>query len=196
MSRKVLSAVTILLLLLPYLAACGSDQHTGGGETITYWASNQGPSIAYDNQVLSQAVKDFKAQTGITVKFEVISWSDLFNRILTADFSGQNPGVQHRAASLQFVKFMTSTAEQIKLNEAYTSLPVVKGAYSDPTFQTPDWTQAPFVGLQNYGIALNFGGPALAAHLRQLVRQLEFRTGIGYVGTVAYLPADTMSLPG
>lgn len=93
MIRKVLPVATILLLFLPLLAACGSDQNTGGGETITYWASNQGPGIAYDNQVLSQVVKDFKAQTGITVKFEVIPWSDLFNRILTADFSGQNPDV-------------------------------------------------------------------------------------------------------
>jgi multiple sugar transport system substrate-binding protein len=93
MFRRILPAATILLLFLPLLAACASDQNTGGGATITYWASNQGPSIAYDNQALAQVVKDFKAQTGITVKFEVISWIDLFNRILTADFSAQNPDV-------------------------------------------------------------------------------------------------------
>ena len=95
MAKRFLPLAAILLLILPLLAACGSDQSqsTGGGETITYWASNQGPSIAYDNKVLSQAAKDFKDQTGITVKFNVISWSDLFNRILTADFSGQNPDV-------------------------------------------------------------------------------------------------------
>ena len=93
MFRKVLSAAMVLPFFLLLLAACGSNQNAGGSETITYWASNQGPSIAYDNRVLSQAVKDFKAQTGITVNFEVISWSDLFNRILTADFSGQNPDV-------------------------------------------------------------------------------------------------------
>jgi multiple sugar transport system substrate-binding protein len=93
MPRRALSLAAILLLFLPLLAACGSSQSLGGGETITYWASNQGPSIAYDNQVLSQVVKDFKAQTGITVKFDVISWSDLFNRILTGVFSGQNPDV-------------------------------------------------------------------------------------------------------
>jgi multiple sugar transport system substrate-binding protein len=93
MPRRALSLAAILLLFLPLLAACGSSQSLGGGETITYWASNQGPSISYDNQVLSQVVKDFKAQTGITVKFDVISWSDLFNRILTGVFSGQNPDV-------------------------------------------------------------------------------------------------------
>jgi multiple sugar transport system substrate-binding protein len=91
--KRFLPLAAILLLLLPLLAACGSNQSQGGGETITYWASNQGPSIAYDNQVLAQVARDFKAQTGITVNYNVISWPDLFNRILTADFSGQNPDV-------------------------------------------------------------------------------------------------------
>jgi multiple sugar transport system substrate-binding protein len=44
---------------------------------------------------------------------------------------------QHKAAALQFVKFMTSPQEQVKLNKLYTSLPVVKDAYSDPAFNTP-----------------------------------------------------------
>jgi multiple sugar transport system substrate-binding protein len=43
---------------------------------------------------------------------------------------------QHKAAALKFVEFMTSDAEQITLNKAYTSLPTVQGAYSDAAFQT------------------------------------------------------------
>jgi multiple sugar transport system substrate-binding protein len=43
---------------------------------------------------------------------------------------------KHKDAALKFVKFMTSDAEQITLNKAYTSLPTVQGAYSDPAFQT------------------------------------------------------------
>jgi multiple sugar transport system substrate-binding protein len=94
-ARRFLPIATIVLLLIPLFAACGSSQSQNGGTgvTITYWASNQGPTIAYDDQVLAQVVKDFKAKTGITVNFDVISWTDLFNRILTADFSGQNPDV-------------------------------------------------------------------------------------------------------
>lgn len=79
MARRFLPLVGILLLISPLLVACGQGQSNSGGETLTYWASNQGPGIAYDDQVLAQAVKDFKAQTGITVKFEVISWDALFN---------------------------------------------------------------------------------------------------------------------
>lgn len=93
MVRRIFPTAAILLLILVPLAACGSNPSTNSGETITYWASNQGPTIAYDNKVLAQATKDFKAQTGITVNYDVISWTDLFNRILTADFSGQNPDV-------------------------------------------------------------------------------------------------------
>ena len=94
MVKRFLPLAAILLVLLPLFAGCSSDQSQGSeGKTITYWASNQGPSIAYDNKVLAQVASDFKAQSGITVKFEVISWTDLFNRILTADFSGQNPDV-------------------------------------------------------------------------------------------------------
>jgi ABC-type glycerol-3-phosphate transport system substrate-binding protein len=43
---------------------------------------------------------------------------------------------QHKAAALKFVEFMTSDAEQITLNKAYSSLPTVQGAYADAAFQT------------------------------------------------------------
>lgn len=43
---------------------------------------------------------------------------------------------KQKDAALQFVKFMTSDAEQIALNKTYGSLPTVQGAYSDPAFQT------------------------------------------------------------
>ncbi len=45
---------------------------------------------------------------------------------------------KHKDAALKFVKFMTSDAEQIALNKAYSSLPSVQTAYSDPAFQTPE----------------------------------------------------------
>jgi len=45
---------------------------------------------------------------------------------------------RHKDAALQFVKFMTSDAEQVVLNKTYGSLPSVQGAYSDPAFQTAE----------------------------------------------------------
>ena len=43
-----------------------------------------------------------------------------------------------KAAALEWVKFLTSPEEQVKLNQSFGSLPVVKQAQSDPAFATPN----------------------------------------------------------
>ncbi|MFH9013089.1 ABC transporter substrate-binding protein [Streptomyces sp. NPDC017943] len=89
-------AVTLSLALAA--TACGGGSATGGGsndspKTLTYWASNQGASIEIDKKVLQPELDKFEKQTGIKVKLEVVPWSDLLNRILTATTSGQGPDV-------------------------------------------------------------------------------------------------------
>ncbi|MFI9646423.1 ABC transporter substrate-binding protein [Streptomyces sp. NPDC052040] len=89
-------AVTLSLALAA--SACGGGSPTGGGsddspKTLTYWASNQGAGIEVDKKVLQPELDTFRRQTGITVKLEVVPWSDLLNRILTATTSGQGPDV-------------------------------------------------------------------------------------------------------
>ena len=89
-------AVTVSLALAA--TACGGGSSNGGGsndspKTLTYWASNQGASIAIDKKVLQPELDKFEKQTGIKVKLEVVPWSDLLNRILTATTSGQGPDV-------------------------------------------------------------------------------------------------------
>jgi multiple sugar transport system substrate-binding protein len=89
-------AVTLSLALAA--TACGGGSATGGGsndspKTLTYWASNQGASIEVDKKVLQPELDKFEQQTGIKVKLEVVPWSDLLNRILTATTSGQGPDV-------------------------------------------------------------------------------------------------------
>ncbi|GHI03038.1 sugar ABC transporter substrate-binding protein [Streptomyces cellostaticus] len=89
-------AVTMSLALAA--TACGGGSSSGGGadgspKTLTYWASNQGASIAVDKKVLQPELDKFEKQTGIKVQLEVVPWSDLLNRILTATTSGQGPDV-------------------------------------------------------------------------------------------------------
>ncbi|MCX5387211.1 sugar ABC transporter substrate-binding protein [Streptomyces sp. NBC_00083] len=89
-------AATLSLALAA--TACGGGSSTGGGsndspKTLTYWASNQGASISVDEKVLRPELDKFEKQTGIKVKLEVVPWSDLLNRILTATTSGQGPDV-------------------------------------------------------------------------------------------------------
>jgi multiple sugar transport system substrate-binding protein len=81
--------------MLPLLAACSNDKSSGdgAGTTLTYWASNQGTSLDDDKQKLQPELDKFKQQTGITVNLEVVSWSDLLNRILAATTSGKGPDV-------------------------------------------------------------------------------------------------------
>ncbi|MGW0337443.1 ABC transporter substrate-binding protein [Streptomyces sp. NPDC003011] len=91
-----IGAVTLSLALAA--SACGGGSSTGGGsddspKTLTYWASNQGASIEVDKKVLQPELDRFEKQTGIEVKLEVVPWSDLLNRILTAATSGQGPDV-------------------------------------------------------------------------------------------------------
>lgn len=89
-------AVTLSLALAA--TACGGGSSSGGGsddspKALTYWASNQGASIAVDKKVLQPELDKFEKRTGIKVKLEVVPWSDLLNRILTATTSGQGPDV-------------------------------------------------------------------------------------------------------
>jgi multiple sugar transport system substrate-binding protein len=106
-SSRLVAATALVAALGLTLAACGggdddSSGSSGGskssgdslkGQTITYWASNQGTSIDADKKTLAAETEKFTAQTGIKVKVEVIGWADLLNRILAAATSGQGPDV-------------------------------------------------------------------------------------------------------
>ena len=109
-------------------AACGGSSGTPAststsvsGQTITYWASDQGSSITETAQVLHPELTAFTKQTGVKVNLEVISWSDLLNRILAATTSGQGPDMVNIgntwSASLQatgaFLPITASVMSQI-----------------------------------------------------------------------------------
>jgi multiple sugar transport system substrate-binding protein len=97
-SNRVAAVGAVTLSLALAASACGGGSSTGGGsndspKTLTYWASNQGASIEIDKKVLQPELDKFEKQTGIKVRLEVVPWSDLLNRILTATTSGQGPDV-------------------------------------------------------------------------------------------------------
>ncbi|MFC7387585.1 ABC transporter substrate-binding protein [Sphaerisporangium rhizosphaerae] len=93
-------------VVLAAAAACGGGDGDGGGaggatagsgsgagKTLTYWASNQGPSLEADKSILQPELDKFQQQTGIKVNVEVVPWADLLNRILAATTSGKGPDV-------------------------------------------------------------------------------------------------------
>ena len=73
----------------------------------------------------------------------------------------------NKDGAMKFVKFMTSTAEQQKLNKAFGSLPVVKDAYRDPAFQTAD--------IKTFQQVLSTS----AAPLPQIAQESQFETTVG-----------------
>lgn len=93
------AAVTLAAAVVAVTAGCGGGTATNGQGTndnpkeLTYWASNQGTSVAHDKKVLTPELKRFEKQTGIKVKLEVIPWDSLLDRILAATSSGQGPDV-------------------------------------------------------------------------------------------------------
>ncbi|WP_326733879.1 ABC transporter substrate-binding protein [Streptomyces sp. NBC_01022] len=92
------AAVTLAISIAAGVTGCGGGTSAEGGsndspKTLTYWASNQGPSIEADKKILTPELKKFEEQTGIKVKLEVVPWADLLNRILAATTSGQGPDV-------------------------------------------------------------------------------------------------------
>jgi multiple sugar transport system substrate-binding protein len=91
-----ITAVAVASAMAAAVAGCGGSTSTGAstsGTTITYWASDQGSSIADDYTVLNPQLQKFTRQTGIKVNLEVIGWPDLLNRITAATTSGQGPDV-------------------------------------------------------------------------------------------------------
>ena len=107
LSQRRFTSLAVAFTTALILSACGSGGGGGGGssssggsisgQTITYWASDQGSSIADDIQVLTPELNAFTKQTGVKVNLQVIGWNDLLNRILAATASGQGPDVaQHR----------------------------------------------------------------------------------------------------
>jgi multiple sugar transport system substrate-binding protein len=121
---KLMASAFVALLAAAALAACGSS--SGGSAssahpTLTYWASNQGTSLADDQQVLGPQIAKFTKQTGIKVNFQVIPWTTLLTQITAATVSGKGPDVLNIgntwSPSLQatgaFVQFTPSVMSQI-----------------------------------------------------------------------------------
>lgn len=145
------------------LAACGggtkndSSGGSGGDQTLTYWASNQGTSLDNDKEVLTPVLQKFTADTGIKVNLEVIGWNDLQTRIQTATTSGQGPDVVNIgntwAASLQatnaFLPFDGSAMTAIGGKDKFVPTALATGGK-----EGTDPTSVPLYGLA-YGLYYN-----------------------------------------
>jgi multiple sugar transport system substrate-binding protein len=166
LSRFTVAAITVPAIALG-AAACsssggsssGSDTGSGGGSgtTLTYWASNQAPSLDKDKEVLTPVLAKFTQQTGIKVNLEVIGWNDLQTRIQTAITSNSGPDVLNIgntwAASLQatgaFMPYDDAAMTAIGGKDKF-----VKTALATGGAPGQDPTSVPYLGLA-YGLYYN-----------------------------------------
>jgi multiple sugar transport system substrate-binding protein len=157
--RTIAAAASAAAVLLA-TAACSSGTSTGattGGTTLTYWASNQGTSLANDTAVLTPELAKFKQQTGITVKLEVIGWNNLQTRINTAVTSGVGPDVlnigntwaPYLSATGAFLPFDSTNMAAIGGKDKFVASALATGGEEGKTV-----TSVPLYGLA-YGLYYN-----------------------------------------
>ena len=157
-----MAAAGVLAALAVAVAGCGGDDEGSGGKSnsgkaITYWASNQGATIDQDKEILTKAIARFKEQTGISVEFKVIPWSDLFTNITTATTSGKGPDVLNIgntwSATLQatgaFVPFEGEDLEAIGGKDKF-----LKTSFAASGAPGKEPTSVPIYGL-SYGLFYN-----------------------------------------
>ncbi|MGH3095392.1 MAG: ABC transporter substrate-binding protein [Streptosporangiales bacterium] len=151
------AAAIASVALVAATAACSGSDSGAESNTITYWASNQAPSLQGDKKILGPELDKFTKQTGIKVKLRVIGWNDLLNKIMSATTSGQAPDVVNIgntwSASLQatgaFVPFDDATTKKIGGRDKFLDTSM---SSTGAEGKTP--TSVPLYGL-SYGLFYN-----------------------------------------
>jgi ABC-type sugar transport system, periplasmic component len=159
---RVILAAALAAGLAVATVGCSSNNNSGStgsssGQTITYWASNQGTSLANDKEVLTPVLDKFTSETGIKVNLQVIGWNDLQTKIQTAVTSGSGPDVVNIGNTwgswLQstgaFVKFDSANAKAIGGLDKFVKTALDAGGAPG---KTP--TSVPVYGLA-YGLYYN-----------------------------------------
>jgi multiple sugar transport system substrate-binding protein len=154
---RIAAAAAAAVLVATALTGCGADRPGSDAHTLVYWASNQAADLRADRRILQPELAEFHRRTGITVRLEVIPWSDLLNRILTAAASGRGPDVVNIgntwSAALQatgaMVPFDRATLDRVggRAHFLQSSLASTGAAGQDPS-------SVPLYGLA-YGLFYN-----------------------------------------
>ncbi|HEY0258835.1 MAG TPA: extracellular solute-binding protein, partial [Lacisediminihabitans sp.] len=152
----IVGAASIALLAAGCSSGGGSDS-SNGKTTLTYWASNQGTSIANDKEVLTPLLKKFEKQSGIKVNLEVVGWNNLQTRINTAVTSGVGPDVvnigntwaPYLSATGAFLPYDSTNMKAIGGSDKFVATALSTGGEEGKTV-----TSVPLYGLA-YGLYYN-----------------------------------------
>jgi multiple sugar transport system substrate-binding protein len=134
-----------------YLALMGtdkvvspSDAEYDSNQPLTDVAAGKAAMVITQTDSLAAFAKTYKvnqADFGIA-QVPVLSPLPPGGRPIETHAAGINVSVfknsDQQQAALKLVKFLSSGAEQVKLNKTFGTLPVVTSAYSNPAFQSPE----------------------------------------------------------
>jgi multiple sugar transport system substrate-binding protein len=118
----------------------GNAQYSDGTRTAAQFAKGKTGMMIYQNNAENNLKSDGMAKSAYGIA--PVPVEDGSNTPIMTHVAGINVSVfknsKQKAAALEFVKFLTSTPEQVSLNKSFGSLPVIKQAQSDPSFSTPN----------------------------------------------------------
>lgn len=163
MKFKILGAGAAAAVLALGLVGCSQSSSGSGdsgsikGQTITYWATNQGSSVQADAKILQPELDKFKKQTGVTVKLQVVPWANITPNTLSAAVSGKGPDVVNigntNATTFQatggFLPFDSATLKQVGGQDKF-----VASAFGTAGAKGQTPTSLPLYG-QVYGLFYN-----------------------------------------
>jgi multiple sugar transport system substrate-binding protein len=89
----VLGAAVAVAIGLAGCTAGGGGSENPEDITLTWWATQQSPSLESSQAAWEEVADRFTEESGINVEVEVIPWADLYNKILGAVSSGTGPDV-------------------------------------------------------------------------------------------------------
>jgi multiple sugar transport system substrate-binding protein len=109
-----------------------------GSSAVTNLIDGKAGMLFDQNPVKNFTARDFKDWA--VAPMPVMNLSDTGDKGTQSFVAGSNVSVfknsKNKESAYKLVAFLTSDAEQVYLNDAYTSLPSVKAAYDDPKFKT------------------------------------------------------------
>jgi len=122
--------------------ASPADAEYDSSQSVSDFANNKTAMLVWQNPTETLAQLGMKpSQYGVT-PIPVPNPLPAGGKAVESFPAGINLAVpsstSHEAAALKLVKFMTSTATQVKINETYGTFPTITSAYKAAAFQTPD----------------------------------------------------------
>ncbi|MCC3372321.1 extracellular solute-binding protein [Cohnella sp. REN36] len=136
---KAALCLAIVLILSLVLFGCGSSSKenadisgspnssgSGGGGEITVWIQKYSEDPGIMTELMDDLTKKFKAETGITAKYELVDWGQALTKYTLASTGGDAPDVADLFFLQSFVKIGGEKFGPLQINDVAKDIGVDK----------------------------------------------------------------------